>query len=92
MVAVFTVVTMAAMATDVITDFLLTLFLSVTKTPSVPMAPFFTMAVAITSVQGFLWLLETPEIFLLCTFPNLLQNVALKRRNNRVSACQYERI
>jgi len=54
MVAVFTVVTMAAMATDVITDFLLTLFLSVTKTPSVPMAPFFTMAVAITSVQGFL--------------------------------------
>jgi hypothetical protein len=30
------------------------LFLSVTKTPSVPMAPFFTMAVAITSVQWFL--------------------------------------
>jgi hypothetical protein len=54
MVAIFTIVTMAAMATDVITHFLLTMFLSVTKTPSVTKAPFFTMAVAITSVHCFL--------------------------------------
>ena len=54
MVAVFTVVTTAAMATGLITHFHLTMFLSVTKTPSVTMAPFSTMAVAIISVQCFL--------------------------------------
>jgi hypothetical protein len=53
MVTVFTVVTMAAMFTDVITDFLPTMFVSVTKIPSVPMAPLSTVVVAITNVQCF---------------------------------------
>jgi hypothetical protein len=58
MVAVLTVVTMAATASDATSDFLVTVFPSVTKTPYVRMAPFSTMTVAITDVQCFLGLAE----------------------------------
>jgi len=54
MVAVLPAVTMAATATDVLTDFLLTMFLIVTKTTSATMALIPTMTVAITNVQCFL--------------------------------------
>jgi len=50
MITVLTAVTMTATATDVLTDFLLTMFLIVTKTPSVTTAQFSTMAVTITNV------------------------------------------
>lgn len=62
MVAVLTVVAMATMASDTSSDFLVTMFPSVTKIPYVPMAPFSTMAVAITDVQCFLGLPEVTRI------------------------------
>jgi hypothetical protein len=58
MVAVLTIVTMASMASDATSDFLVTMFPSVTKTPYVPMTPLSTMVFVTTDVQCFLGLAE----------------------------------
>jgi hypothetical protein len=58
MVAVLTFITTAAMATDVTTDFIVTMFPSVIEALCVPVTPFPTMSLSINSVQCFLWLVE----------------------------------